>query len=49
VEKSFFQTQLEELFLIGLADDLQSVELPLPESLQHPVGMRFNQDQIHGS
>ena len=47
LEQLLLETQLEERLLIGLAENLQTVEVPLPEGFQHPAGMRFNQFEVH--
>lgn len=47
-QKVFPETELEECFLIGLAQDFQTVKVLPAEICQHPVGMRFKQFQVHG-
>jgi hypothetical protein len=39
---------LEEIPLIGLADDFQTVELPLAEGGQDLLGLVLDESQIHG-
>src|SRR6266853_294981 len=42
----FFEAQLKELFLIGLANDFDLIKLASTEGLQHPPRMVFNEGEI---
>ena len=47
-QQAFLETALEEIPLIGLADDFQTVELPLAEGGQDLLGLVLDESQIHG-
>ena len=47
-QQAFLETALEEIPLIGLADDFQAVELALAEGGQDLLGLVFDQSQVHG-
>jgi len=46
-EDLFPKAQFEELFFVGLADDLDLVELPLAKGLQDLLLMVFDNLQVH--
>jgi hypothetical protein len=46
-QQVFLETALEEIPLIGLADDFQAVELPLTEGGQDLLGLVFDESQVH--
>src|SRR6266404_2569269 len=41
-----FEAQFKELFLIGLANDLNLIKLTSTEGLQHPPWMMFDEGEI---
>jgi len=40
LQNLLFEAQLEELLLVGLADDFDLIKLSTTESLEHPPGVR---------
>jgi hypothetical protein len=46
LQNLLFEAQLEELLLVGLADDFDLIKLAARESLQHPLGVRFDEIEI---
>jgi hypothetical protein len=48
LEQALLKTAVEKVPLIGLADDLQAVELALPEGGQHLLRFVFDEGQVHG-
>ena len=49
VEHLLLKTELEELLLIGLADEFQLVKLATSKGLQNSLRMGFDEGDVHGA
>jgi hypothetical protein len=47
-EEALLETAVKEVTFVGLADDLQAVELTAAKGGEHGLGMVFDQGQVHG-